>query len=54
MAKFPMAIGVIIYWFRRLARRPKAIIEYKGDARSAAMSRGQAPESARDSQAFST
>jgi GT2 family glycosyltransferase len=29
LAKFPMVIGLIIYWFRRIARRPKQIIEYK-------------------------
>ena len=30
LAKFPMAVGLLIYWFRLLARRPKQIIEYKG------------------------
>ena len=30
LAKFPMAIGVSIYWFRLVVRRPKQIIEYKG------------------------
>jgi GT2 family glycosyltransferase len=31
LAKFPMATGLLIYCFRLLARRPKQIIEYKGD-----------------------
>ena len=30
LAKFPMLIGLVIYWFRRITRRPKRIIEYKG------------------------
>jgi glycosyltransferase involved in cell wall biosynthesis len=30
LAKFPMVIGLVIYWFRQIARRPKRIIEYKG------------------------
>jgi cellulose synthase/poly-beta-1,6-N-acetylglucosamine synthase-like glycosyltransferase len=30
LAKFPMAIGCLVYWFRLLARRPQRIIEYKG------------------------
>jgi GT2 family glycosyltransferase len=30
IAKFPMAIGLFIYWFRRVTRRPLRIIEYKG------------------------
>jgi GT2 family glycosyltransferase len=30
LAKFPMAVGFLIYSFRLLARRPKQIIEYKG------------------------
>jgi len=30
LSKFPMSVGLIVYWFRRVARRPKQIIEYKG------------------------
>jgi cellulose synthase/poly-beta-1,6-N-acetylglucosamine synthase-like glycosyltransferase len=30
LAKFPMALGLIVYWFRRLTRRQRRIIEYKG------------------------
>ena len=30
LAKFPMAVGLVTYCFRLLARRPKQIIEYKG------------------------
>ncbi len=30
MAKFPMAVGFLVYWFRLLTRRPQQIIEYKG------------------------
>jgi GT2 family glycosyltransferase len=30
LASFPMAIGLVTYWFRLLAHRPKQIIEYKG------------------------
>jgi GT2 family glycosyltransferase len=30
LAKFPMAVGLLVFWFRLIARRPKRIIEYKG------------------------
>jgi len=30
IGKFPMAVGLVIYWFRRITRRPEQIIEYKG------------------------
>jgi GT2 family glycosyltransferase len=30
LAKFPMALGLTIYWLHRTSRRPKQIIEYKG------------------------
>jgi GT2 family glycosyltransferase len=30
LGKFPMAIGLLVYWFRLITRRPKQIIEYKG------------------------
>jgi GT2 family glycosyltransferase len=30
IAKFPMLTGVFIYWYRRITRRPKRLIEYKG------------------------
>jgi GT2 family glycosyltransferase len=30
LSKFPMFIGLFVYWYRHLARRPKRIIEYKG------------------------
>ena len=30
LAKFPMALGLLVYWFRRLTRRLRRIIEYKG------------------------
>jgi GT2 family glycosyltransferase len=30
LAKFPLAVGLLVYWFRLIARRPKQIIEYKG------------------------
>jgi GT2 family glycosyltransferase len=30
LAKFPMAIGCLVYWFRLITCRPKQIIEYKG------------------------
>jgi GT2 family glycosyltransferase len=30
LTKFPLAVGLLIYWFRLIARRPKQIIEYKG------------------------
>jgi GT2 family glycosyltransferase len=30
LAKFPMVIGLIIYWFRQITHRPTQIIEYKG------------------------
>jgi len=35
LSKFPMTVGLIVYWFRRVARRPKQIIEYKGASSSA-------------------
>jgi glycosyltransferase involved in cell wall biosynthesis len=28
ISKFPMAVGLITFWFRRITRRPKQIIEY--------------------------
>jgi GT2 family glycosyltransferase len=34
LAKFPMLIGLMSYWFRRIARRPKQLIEYKGPERA--------------------
>jgi glycosyltransferase involved in cell wall biosynthesis len=43
LAKFPMGIGLIIYWFRRLARRPKVIIEYKGADTATPMSQRATP-----------
>jgi GT2 family glycosyltransferase len=30
LAKFPMAVGLIVYWIRRVTRQPRRIIEYKG------------------------
>src|SRR5262249_4763561 len=30
LAKFPHALGLFIYWFRRITRRDRQIIEYKG------------------------
>ena len=30
LEKFPMLSGLITYWFRRITRRSKQIIEYKG------------------------
>lgn len=30
LAKFPLAVGLVVYWFRSITRRPKRIIEYKG------------------------
>lgn len=30
LAKFPMLIGLITYWFRRITHRSKKLIEYKG------------------------
>ena len=30
LAKFPLAVGLVVYWFRLITRRPKRIIEYKG------------------------
>jgi hypothetical protein len=33
VAKFPMLIGLMSYWFQRITRRPKQIIEYKGPER---------------------
>jgi len=35
LSKFPMTVGLILYWFRRATRRPKQIIEYKGAGTSA-------------------
>ncbi|MFI5458439.1 MAG: glycosyltransferase [Isosphaerales bacterium] len=35
LSKAPMTVGLILYWFRRAARRPKQIIEYKGAGSSA-------------------
>ena len=35
IGKFPMSIGLLIYWFRRVARRPMRIIEYKAVAAGA-------------------
>jgi glycosyltransferase involved in cell wall biosynthesis len=29
VAKFPMLIGLLSYWFKRMTRRPKQLIEYK-------------------------
>jgi GT2 family glycosyltransferase len=34
LASFPMAIGLVIYWFRLIANRPKRIIEYKGPGKA--------------------
>jgi glycosyltransferase involved in cell wall biosynthesis len=30
LSRFPNALGVIIYWFRQMTRRPARLIEYKG------------------------
>ncbi len=30
LSKFPMLIGLFVYWYRRITRHPKRIIEYKG------------------------
>jgi GT2 family glycosyltransferase len=35
LGRFPNAIGLFIYWFRRAASQPKQIIEYKGIGSSA-------------------
>jgi glycosyltransferase involved in cell wall biosynthesis len=34
LAKFPMLIGLLSYWFKRITRRPKKLIEYKGPERA--------------------
>jgi GT2 family glycosyltransferase len=35
LSKFPMSVGVILYWFRRATHRPIQIIEYKATGLSA-------------------
>ena len=35
LAKFPLAVGLVVYWFRLITRRPKRIIEYKEANRGA-------------------
>lgn len=30
LGKLPLAVGLLVYWLRLIARRPKQIIEYKG------------------------
>jgi hypothetical protein len=36
LAKFPLALGLIVFWFRRLTRQQRRIIEYKGAGPDAA------------------
>jgi GT2 family glycosyltransferase len=45
LAKFPHAIGLLIYWFRRVIRSERRIIEYKGAGTAAV---APAPSSRRD------
>jgi hypothetical protein len=30
LGRFPMAVGLLVYWIRRLTRQPRQLIEYKG------------------------
>jgi GT2 family glycosyltransferase len=39
LAKFPMLIGLITYWFRRITHRSKQLIEYKGPTENAGLRR---------------
>src|SRR5262249_27869750 len=36
LSEFPLALGLIVYWFRRLTGRQRRIIEYKGAGPAAA------------------